>query len=136
MVVEEFVGSLMVGDSLSLPIPFKPGFGVISDVGQQGGAGAAMADLNVARALLPTLDAVQEIASVGDGVAGGITSNLFGFDKRLSTGTILLLRIARERRARGEFILGNDLGNDFVAVALDVKSAFGAAEFDFGRARG
>ena len=54
----------MMGEVLGLGVPVQDAAGLEGDVGQERGTGAAMADLDVAIALGPAFDAIQEVARV------------------------------------------------------------------------
>ena len=105
-VIQQAVRRIVVGESLSPPIPFQKGFGLESDICQQSRCGAAMTGFDIAIAFGAALDAIKEISRMQDRVAAiALDGHLLRLDQWFGIGTITAVRPAIERRAGREFIL-------------------------------
>ena len=98
VVVEEFVGRVIVGETFGLSIPSEHCFGLECDVGDECRGGAAMAGLDVTIAFRPALDAVKEVARVERRVAAIAAGfDFFRFNQGPGVGSIEAVRFASQR---------------------------------------
>src|SRR5205085_1376040 len=100
--------------------PLQVRFGLVGDVADLGGAGVAVALLDVAVAALPAADAVEEVAGVRRGTVA-LPPRLPRLDARPGARAVAALQGAVDGSARRDLVGRQAVGHHLVAAALDVE---------------
>src|SRR5436190_19048328 len=82
-IAQQFVGIGVMNKSFNLGIPIQHRSGLQRDIGEERGAGAAMANFNIAITLPPALYAIEEFSVMRRRISGGRAAVLDRSDPRL-----------------------------------------------------